>query len=155
MLRRCRGSSRSEARSQHLGRLADPCSPSRKHSQNLQAFTTSGKNQQPAENKCRRSLLSFANITSRQNHVDGWPVAGHSTRDPSHLQIFGAIRLGWSTRRDLLLETLTLRHQLASSPARIDAFAQLTVCSGRSCDAFEELVAQRSQRVVHGTLPTL
>jgi hypothetical protein len=43
----------------------------------------------------------------------------------------------WSalcTRKDLVLETLALRHQLGVLACSVDAFARLTVCSGSACD---------------------
>ena len=41
-----------------------------------------------------------------------------------------AIRFALWTRRDLLLEMLALRHQLAVLGVRMGAFAHLTVCCG-------------------------
>ena len=49
-------------------------------------------------------------------------------------QAVAAIGFALSTRRDLLLEILALRHQLPYSFVRIVAFAHLTVCSGWCCD---------------------
>src|SRR6187397_745805 len=46
-----------------------------------------------------------------------------------------AIRFVLSTRRDLLLEILALRHQLRVLVRSNRAFAHLTVCSGGCCDS--------------------
>src|SRR5262249_49197284 len=60
----------------------------------------------------RPQLRCLANITSRQSLVEGGLAARHCPRDASHRSDHRSDPFAWSTRRDLLLEVLALRHQL-------------------------------------------
>ena len=75
-------------------------------------------------------FLCLANIASGQKPFDLGAVAGHSTRDACVVRAVAAIRFALSMRRDLLLEILALRHQLAVLARSNRRFRPLTVCSG-------------------------